>query len=252
MPNHVTNRVEAHPDVLKLLVGLTKDGTEYIDFNKIVPMPEILNSGNCDDSLGTWAEFAIGTNKVIDVLKRGETLVQSKGEDRNTLGFFSEVVSFNNTMKMLQEGPYPKDLGDEEWERFITYMRAIRQTGHYSWYSWRLENWGTKWGAYDCNQISERCWQFNTAWSAPVELFVKFSERQPEHEIRLMWADEDSGNNCGDVTFKGGEIISGGQVADGSPGAWSLYSELKHNGGIPNYYNVLPDGTWQYDESKDY
>ena len=51
-------------------------------------------------------------------------------------------------------------------------LAALRETGHENWYTWRIENWGTKWDISDddCSEFStDGDMFFTTAW-APISL----------------------------------------------------------------------------------
>ena len=71
-----------------------------------------------------------------------------------------------------------------------------------------LNAWGTKWNAYGQSaedNTSTRV-SFETAWSHPVPVIEALSKKFPEHEIKVRFADEDTGSNCGYYTIKNGEI----------------------------------------------
>lgn len=45
------------------------------------------------------------------------------------------------------------------------------------WYSWRVENWGTKWEGYDGRFSYDRtAFSFETAWSPPIPVIKKLAE----------------------------------------------------------------------------
>lgn len=65
------------------------------------------------------------------------------------------------------------------------------------WYNWSVENWGTKWNAYDSKLLGD--WQgdkgscsvsFTTAWSSPEQFIIKLSQKFPEKDIDAFWEEE--------------------------------------------------------------
>ena len=61
------------------------------------------------------------------------------------------------------------DLGPQEKEDFRC-----------NWWTWNIENWGTKWNAYDsfCEIDAENAFiQFHTAWTVPYPILAAFNNR---------------------------------------------------------------------------
>ena len=69
--------------------------------------------------------------------------------------------------------------------------------GHTYWYSWRIENWGTKWNA--CRtELTEGGpekgyieFRFETAWDAPMPVFYRLLELFPQLGFSFGWQHED-------------------------------------------------------------
>ena len=68
------------------------------------------------------------------------------------------------------------------------------------WYSWRIENWGTKWNASDVGIANENSWEegvahlwFETAWSPPVPVLEKLSKDNPKVTITHKFVEEGMG-----------------------------------------------------------
>lgn len=80
------------------------------------------------------------------------------------------------------------------------------------WYTWRLENWGTKWNCYDFhgewqpNAPTNYSLEFYTAWNAPTKFFERVSKDYPDLTFVLDFADE-GGAFLGSDTVKDGEIV---------------------------------------------
>ena len=107
-----------------------------------------------------------------------------------------------------------------------TCYNNIRDYGAPTWYEWTVSHWGTKWNAYDQNQISDNCVEFLTAWSGVPELIGKLSEMFPSLTLSYMYADEDWGNNLGEYIFEGGQCVDVNVPDYGSPEARSITTEL--------------------------
>ena len=63
------------------------------------------------------------------------------------------------------------------------------------WYDWRLQNWDTKWDAYDLTVEDEDPDQlevtFNTAWSPPEAICHKIREDYPD--VSVSWFFDEPG-----------------------------------------------------------
>lgn len=61
-------------------------------------------------------------------------------------------------------------------------LQLVEGKEWFDWYRWRLDNWDTKWGAYDC-VITENydciAMSFCTAWTPSVSIIVKLIEMYP-------------------------------------------------------------------------
>ncbi len=115
------------------------------------------------------------------------------------------------------------------------------------WYNWRVENWGTKWDAYEVEmtRVDDKTlnYIFLTAWASPIYALVALSEKYPNLEFKLMFADEDIGNNCGYLQIVGGDIVQEDYPddADGDELAldvWDLHDQYE-----------FVDGEYRYKEN---
>ena len=63
------------------------------------------------------------------------------------------------------------------------------------WYNWRLQNWDTKWEAYDkeISHVDEDTFQvtFNTAWSPPEGIYARIRERFSD--LYVTWFIDEPG-----------------------------------------------------------
>ena len=215
MPNHVTNELLAPAEVIAALTG----ATAAVDFGVIVPMPEVLRH---EPSMlaNSWAEVVMGLAKWTP-----PAMSPSEAFKRGDYATASTTIQISHNVRMIQHGPFLKDRPDD-FAAFVRCCKSIIETGFVSWCEWSVAKWGTKWNAYQVKPVSDTSVRFQTAWSPPMRLIEALSNRFPEAEIRIRWADEDRNSNCGDVTVKNGEIVGGDRAEDNSPEAIALALDL--------------------------
>ena len=225
MPNWVSNKVKFSGRGREIIDKITSanNDEEYVDFNKIIPMPKTLNitSGGNDSNAMQYALLkmdALQLKQTIEKLK--ETSVSFYGN------YFEKIYSCKKyTLEELEKvaKEFEEKLNSGKQDRFNevdykelgvnnledlgnVYINNILQYGADSWYDWCCENWGTKWNASDTYIIDDTEIEFSTAWSCPVNIFKELSKQFSGVEIAVDFADEDIGSNCGKITFLNGEI----------------------------------------------
>ena len=206
MPNHVTNKLKIKgndKEVCELLDSIKIEksddidvyGVGTIDFNKIIPMP---------------LDLAIESDSFLMPLENQ----------------FSTDKTFKSAMDDLRkyylENP---NTGEHKLQNFLQGCENYVKYGYATWYSWAIDNWGTKWNAY--NQSPPREILFDTAWSGVPGLVGKLSEQFPNVELSYEFADEDIGYNVGEYTFKNGSIVDN-SPANNSKKAYEMGFRLKN------------------------
>jgi len=80
-----------------------------------------------------------------------------------------------------------------------------------AWWDWRIQNWGTKWDLCDVVIVddlgSEITFEFDTAWSPPVDAFKTISKKYPKLVFVLNYYEPGMG-------FEGFAKIVNGDVND--------------------------------------
>ena len=199
MPNWVENRLSYNgneTEIKEMLEKIRYDNATIgtIDFNKIIPMPKSLD-----------IECGSRTDKGIEMVKN--YLENLPAELKGKEGTYEEILEDLHN--------HSADISDDEekkiWDVGVTAVDNLYKYNAPTWYEWCNDNWNTKWNAcgYDENtdySDSDFIW-FQTAWSAPIPFIKKLSEMYPNIELTLEFADEDLGQNCGEMKFKGGDII---------------------------------------------
>ena len=107
----------------------------------------------------------------------------------NTPLMTSDLKRFGNDRGKVGELP---QYIEDPFKRLV-----FKSTGHADdrWYDWRVQNWDTKWDAYDvvvtdddpeCTEI-----EFNTAWSPPEAICSALREQYPD--VSISWFYDEPG-----------------------------------------------------------
>lgn len=125
--------------------------------------------------------------------------------------------------KLLQEFvPCPDELNEEvpvgdDWQerREAKEKYNFEKYGHSDWYSWNIENWGTKWdiseGEFDYDsETNSGSGYFNSAWSPPIAAMEKLTDLG--FDVNLKYYEpgvgfigeytSDGGDDCYDIEFE--------------------------------------------------
>lgn len=211
MPNYVMNRLRlsGEQDRVNELLESVKDKDEVLDFNKIIPMPESLDieaGSKTDHGLAAYKEFIAvyifdGSVQKPDLLDIPEKSEQA-------------------FLRMR------KDIQPDEWELGKTAFQNQIKYGAPTWYEWAIENWGTKWNAFDTCIDEDNSIIFYTAWSDAIPVISKLAEMYPDVSFKYGWADEDLGANVGTAEFEGGKLVQDRYFNDCSREAYELAAEI--------------------------
>lgn len=130
----------------------------------------------------------------------------------------SKNYSFDRIAKFLEENP----------------NKEYRPSLMGNWYNWNVSNYGTKWDCYDVyvdyDQIGFAELSFNTAWSAPFQVFEALSKMFPSTLINVAYADEGSVLSSELITYLDGSVVSrqGFYEANTYPDKWvNLWKNIK-------------------------
>lgn len=179
MPNHVTNIVKFIGDadaIAKMRKEIyTRDEERqrdnHIDFDTFAPMPAELRGTRSPVKVVTEAELA-------------EWLIEKEA---------------NKDKPFMYEDSRPITAKEQS--------ELFRKYGADNWYDWAINNWGTKWGAYDSMEESDGSIRFDTAWATPYKALLILSQKYPDITIDVTFADEDFGSNTGRYQLHNGVSI---------------------------------------------
>ena len=184
------------------------------DFNKLLPMPKEL-----DMEAGTRTD-------------RGLKLVREYHHALADLEQQKPSLSPEEYVENLRQcrGRYrTKRMADPEtWALGEKAYNNIQRFGSPTWYEWCNRNWGTKWNAYGFPPLEKDSdtMEFFTAWNSVPKVISLLSRKYPEQTITYRWADEDIGNNVGELTLKDGEVIDINIPENGSREAYEMAAEI--------------------------
>ena len=155
MPNHCHNRVTFYAH--------HSDGDDSC--NQIAKIKQIFEDENCFGQIIPEPDWATTPLMSKDV----QGLVYDRGK----------------------VGQLPVKLTDP-WDRYV-----FQSTGQSDdrWYDWRLQNWDTKWDAYDVvgtdDDPDQLEVEFNTAWSPPEAICSELIEQYPD--LAISWFYDEPG-----------------------------------------------------------
>lgn len=177
MPNHCTNTVKiTHSDTVRIkeLKDKLRTTEHDFDFNAILPMPDSLNleaGGKTDLGMAVFDDRRFAQYQTYNWFAERYPTVTTKEE----LGLF-----------LAESDPETLRLGKIAVDN-------IKQYGAATWYEWAIENWGTKWNAYEVtyyNWESDEAIEvkFQTAWAPPEGVFNKL--RDDGFAVNGYWYEE--------------------------------------------------------------
>ena len=128
-------------------------------------------------------------------------IVKVKGDSEEVKNFMKSVAKEKAQYKNEATG-----YGTIDFNKVIPEPEYKNNT---DWYDWRIQNWGTKWNAYEHVKTgNENELYFLTAWSAPKEIYEALTKKFPNLTIEVDYADENMGYNCGKMVFENGEMVA--------------------------------------------
>jgi len=196
MPNNTENILvingskEDVEKIRNLILTLDEDGELQMDFQKIYPIPKDLQV--ISGSFGDEAYQCLHTENGYERYMAYEWVKEAGITTKEELIAFLEKRHESSKMppNEFEETLSWRELGDR-------YASNLEKYGAKNWYDWCVNNWGTKWNAYDTRVTDnsyDECLEviFDTAWSPPIGVYEKLAEQFPKVDIEAYWSDEGS------------------------------------------------------------
>lgn len=226
MPNYCFNQVKAPKKVLE---DLYMDGK--ITFQKLIPMPKslMLEKGSETEKAVLYAvlkkDYATRSN-LINLLSNTSEEFRRNYWQRLTRSFsLDKPNGLVDVMKKLEEEQKKfvpdedeKKLGIKTFEQLgDTYIDNLIKYKSMTWYKWSIENWGTKWDAFECHgKPEEELLTFITAWAPPDPIIEKLLRKYSNEKIEWEYEEE-------------GTEIKGKYSTDGKGNIYQEEYELKYS-----------------------
>ena len=122
-------------------------------------------------------------------------------EDEKVFGQIIPEPDWANTPLLTSDNRFGTKYGNDgelpvrSEDPFVTYRFQSTGIADQRWYDWRLQNWDTKWDAYDLTVEDEDPDQlevtFNTAWSPPEAICNEIREQYPD--LSVSWFYDEPG-----------------------------------------------------------
>lgn len=202
MPNHVTHRLiitaatkEALDNFIVSVASKDENDSSAFCFETLVPTPI------CIQESESSSDVEIGL-ALLDRLDCSDRMFGAKTLDEFVAQYLSyswvQSAGVTNKDELLD---FLRKRHPEAEAKAMHAIKCKEETGHADWYSWRIQNWGTKWNAYsvDLERTDDTTVElkFDTAWSPPEPIFAAIAEKFPD--LRIIGACFDEGWNfaCG-------------------------------------------------------
>lgn len=264
MPNYVKNLVSfkgTKEDLEKMIAFLKQGDRKELDFNLLIPEPEDLTTADSpsDETGVAIGEYLVdGTFESLQLKTFRYSSVKAEMESTLNRTFETDKELVKAYMAHLLEKPY---LEDTYWKRCIRWYSNLKKYGYTDWYSWRVDNWGTKWNACEpdsldiLNPVKDATndtyyymeYRFDTAWSMPDGIYKALSKMFPKVTIDVEYADEDLGQNCGNVIYENGEVSKETIYNGSTKEAYEFAIALWEDYDLLNYLKQDENGNWYID-----
>jgi hypothetical protein len=177
-------------DRLKRLV----EGETPFDLNKVIPMPDSLNTGlviRWPQALALVEFRDAGHSDLLTKMLKWTWVTKAKIQSEAQLADALERQDEQRRAQAKHSG-IPMEPGDELplVEHGSVVLQNMEQYGVPTWEEWRQRYWGTTSKTYDCTLISASKeslkYKFYTRWNEPQPVFEKLKEMFPSLTIKIV------------------------------------------------------------------
>ena len=116
-----------------------------------------------------------------------QNTLELTGDHETVMAFVDQMGKHMDFEKVIPPpaNMFRENLGPDAKER-------CAREGIPTWYDWQIENWGTKWNAYETERVSVEqitprlvtaTYRFLTAWDAPRPVIAAIIKQNPDIEV---------------------------------------------------------------------
>jgi len=170
-----------YPDKANLYRGDTEMPNHC--HNRVTFYPSGNNTASSLDQIETIKDIFTGETVFTQIIPEPDW--------ENTPLMSSDMPKYDWDKAKGKVGELPQYIEDP-WKRLV-----FKSTGYADdrWYDWRVQNWDTKWDAYDVvvtdDDIEQVEVEFNTAWSPPEAICSAIREQYPD--VSVSWFYDEPG-----------------------------------------------------------
>ncbi|MBO6229386.1 MAG: hypothetical protein J6O50_02385 [Ruminiclostridium sp.] len=239
MPNYVTNRVvmtgeQSRIDELVRAVQFPDEGLGSVDFSKVIRMPPELDIPECTDTHDGFKLYS----DFVEVYKIG---LGNRPLDPMNIPARAENAFLN----------YRRGISDRVWTLGRAAYRNYEKYGFKTWLDWRNKMWNTNSEGRRFEPFDNNTFCFETAWSRASPIVEQLSRMFPDVTFQYSWADQDFGNNVGEVELKNGEQVYENIPAAFSKEAYEMAADIRGEDLLADRQMVFNEETGIYEHLSD-
>ena len=220
MPNFVQNKIKVFDieSFNRLIDGIcvlnTATGKMKVDFEKVIKMPdEIRNVSWGSDCIKGLALFFAAINSSNPLIcNRKKVTIKEYNKLKQAViqhGYVGKKEIFEDDICLLLcKESNRKEKLLQIGERCISNLLKYNA---YSWYDWSIDNWGTKWNAFDTFiEHSRKTISFFTAYCSPTPVVLKASQILGRNKVLYKYVPEEPRFSSECWVLENGHIIERG------------------------------------------
>ena len=237
MPNYVTNRIvitgeQSRIDELVRAVQFSDETPGSVDFSKVIPMPPEL-----DIPVGTDNGFKLYSD-FVEVYKIG---LDNRPFDPMNIPVRAENAFLN----------YRRGISDRVWTLGRAAYRNYEKYGFKTWLDWRMKMWNTISEGRRFEPFADNTLRFETAWTRASPVVERLSKMYPDITFGYAWADEDFGNNVGEIELRGGKKTFENIPTPFTKEAYEMAADIRGEDLLADRHMMFNEDTDNYEHLSD-